>query len=113
MDTQQYPSHDKEFPLKNMYKAPEGTVFVAVDWSFAELVALSNCCITKYGYSVLGDIINADVCPHYFFAGVMLGLISPDVSFCKDPAEVKRMKEFLKENVSKEARQRAKAVNRN
>lgn len=60
---------------------------------------------------MLGTIINADVCPHYFFAGVMMGLIDADVSFCKDPQEVDRVKKFLKEHVSKEERQRAKAVN--
>lgn len=60
---------------------------------------------------MLGTIINADVCPHYFFAGVMMGLIDADVSFCKDPQEVERVKKFLKEHVSKDERQRAKAVN--
>ena len=74
------------------------------------MVALAESCITKYGESVLGTIINADVCPHYFFAGVMLGLIDADVSFCKDPQEVERVKKFLKEHVSKDERQRAKAV---
>lgn len=108
---QQYPSRDKQYPLKNMYRAPEGMVFVATDYSFAELVALAQCCITKYKHSVLAEIINADVCPHYFFAGVMLGLIEPDVSFCKDPAEVERVTKFLEENVSKEQRNKAKALN--
>ena len=74
------------------------------------MVALAESCITKYGESVLGTIINADVCPHYFFAGVMMGLIDADVSFCKDPQEVERVKKFLKEHVSKDERQRAKAV---
>ena len=60
---------------------------------------------------MLGTIINADVCPHYFFAGVMMGLIDADVSFCRDPQEVDRVKKFLKEHVSKDERQRAKAVN--
>ena len=39
-----------------------------------------------------------------------MGLIDADVSFCKDPQEVDRVKKFLKEHVSKEERQRAKAV---
>ena len=77
----------------------------------AELVALAQNCLTKYGHSVLADIINADVCPHYFFEGVILGIIEPDVSFCKDPEKVKEMKAFLKEHVTKEQRQVAKAVN--
>lgn len=107
---QQYPSRDKEFPLKNMFRPPTGTILVATDFSFAELVSLAQCCYTKYGESVLRDIINADVCPHYFFAGVMLGLISPDISFCKDPDEVKKVKAYLKEHVATEERQKAKGV---
>lgn len=108
---QQYPSRDHEFPLKNMFVPPKGTIFVSTDYSFAELVALAECCITKYGYSVLGDIINADVCPHYFYAGVMLGLIPASVDFCKDPEKVAEIKAFLKEHVTKEQRNLAKAVN--
>ena len=78
--------------------------------SGAELVALAEYCYTRFGFSILADVINADVCPHYFFAGVMKGLIKADTSFCKDPKEVERVKAFLKEHVSKEERQRAKAV---
>jgi len=39
-----------------------------------------------------------------------MGLIDADVSFCRDPQEVDRVKKFLKEHVSKDERQRAKAV---
>lgn len=108
---QQYPSHDKQYPLKNMFVPPKGAVFMSTDYSFAELVSLAENCIQKYGYSVLGTVINADICPHYFFAGVMLGLISADTSFCKDPKAVEEMKKYLKEHVSKDQRQMAKAVN--
>lgn len=108
---QQYPSKDKEFPLKNMFRPPHGTILVSTDYSFAELVSLAQCCYTKYGYSVLRDIINADVCPHYFFAGVMKKLITADISFCKDPEAVKDMKAFLKANVTSAERSKAKGVN--
>jgi hypothetical protein len=107
---QQYPSRDKEFPLKNMFRPPTGTIFVATDFSFAELVSLAQCCYSKYGFSVLKDIINADLCPHYFFAGVMLGLIPPDISFCSNPEKVADMKKYLKEAVATEDRQKAKGV---
>ena len=93
-----------------MYKPEEG-LFCSTDFSFAELVALAENCIQKYGFSVLGQIINADVCPHYFFAGVMLGKIKPDVSFCSDPEKVAEMVEFLHKNVTKQERQLAKALN--
>lgn len=97
-----------DLPLKNMYKPEEG-LFCSTDFSFAELVALAENCIQKYGFSVLGQIINADVCPHYFFAGVMLGKIKADVSFCSDPEKVAEMVEFLHKNVTKQERQLAKA----
>lgn len=96
-----------------MYTPPAGTVLVSTDYSFAELVALAQDCLTEFGQSTLADIINADVCPHYFYAGVMRGIIKPDTAFCKDPAEVARMKAFLKEKIPKEVRQQAKAVNQN
>lgn len=75
-------------------------------------MALAQNCLTKYHHSVLAEIINADVCPHYFFEGVILGLIKPDVSFCKDLEKVAEMKAFLKEHITKEQRQVAKAVKR-
>lgn len=106
---QNLPSRDANFPLKNMFVPPEGMLLCSTDFSFAELVALAENCIQKYGFSVLGDIINAGICPHFFFAGVMLGKISPDVSFCKDPTEVKKVEEFLESNVTKQERQLAKA----
>ena len=98
-----------DLPLKNMYIPPEGTLLCSTDFSFAELVSLGESCIQKYGFSVLADIINAGVCPHYYFAGVMLGKIPADVSFCKDPQEVTKVSEFLKEHVTKQERQLAKA----
>ena len=99
----EYPSKGKRSIFRN-----EDNDIVQIS---AELVSLAENCIQKYGYSVLGTVINADICPHYFFAGVMLGLISADTSFCKDPKAVEEMKKYLKEHVSKDQRQMAKAVN--
>jgi len=34
INCQQLPSHDKRYPLKNMFKPPDGTILVACDYSF-------------------------------------------------------------------------------
>ena len=109
-NVQQYPSHDSTYKLKNMFMPPSGSILVSCDYSFAELVSLAQNCLTKYGKSVLAEIINADVCPHYFFEGVILGLIKPDVSFCKDPEKVEEMNAFLESHITKDQRKVAKAV---
>lgn len=110
---QNIPARDARYPLRNMFKAPDGMYIVSTDFNFIELVSFAQSCISRFGFSVMGDIINADVDPHYWFAGVKAGLVSGDVGFTKDPGEVERMREFLKENVTKQQRQDAKAANRN
>ena len=59
----------------------------------------------------MADVINAGLDPHRWFAAVTAKTITTDLSFCKDPAEVKRVKEYLEEVVSKDDRQKAKAAN--
>ena len=86
---------------------------VSTDFNFIELVSFAESCIRRFGFSVMGDIINADVDPHYWFAGVRAGYVSGDVSFTADPKEAERMRAPLSEKVSKKQRQDAKAANRN
>ena len=102
---------DKHVPLRNMYIPPEGRVLCATDFSFVELLALAESCYVRFGFSSLGDIINADVDPHRWFAGVRDGLISNDTSFTKDPKAAAEMEAFLKAHISAKARQDAKAAN--
>ena len=108
---QQYPSRDKTYPLKNMYKAPEGAIFLSTDFTTAELISLSSSCLAKYGQSVMAKVINSGVCVHRYFAGVMMGLITTDVSFADDPEKAAEMEAFLKAHIDKETRNKAKAVN--
>ena len=68
-------------------------------------------CIDRFGKSVLGDVINAGIDPHRWFAGVMNKLITPDLSQKDDPEWVKNINAFLEEHVSKKQRQDAKAAN--
>lgn len=107
---QNLPARDHEYPMRNMYKAPDGAILCATDFSFVELVALSESCIRRFGHSTLGAIINAGVDPHRWFAGVRDGIITSDLSFTSDPDKIKEMNAYLKEHVSKEARQAAKAA---
>ena len=110
---QNIPARDARYPLRNMFRAPEGMYLVSTDFNFIELVSFAESCIRRFGFSVMGDIINADVDPHYWFAGVRAGYVSGDVSFTADPKEVERMRALLSEKVSKKQRQDAKAANRN
>lgn len=108
---QNLPSRDKQYPLKNMFVAPKGAVLCATDFSFIELCGFAQTCYSRFGYSVLGEVINAGLDPHRWFAGVMNKIIEPDLTHAKDPAWVKQMNAFLKEHVSDAMRQHAKAAN--
>ena len=99
------------YPIKNIFGPPEGAILCATDFSFVELVAISESCIHRFGYSVMGDIINAGVDPHRWFAGVRQGLITSDTEFTKDPEKVKEVNALLKEKITKQARQDPKAAN--
>ena len=83
----------------------------ATDFSFAELVAFAESCIQRFGFSVMGDIINAGIDPHRWFAGVRKGLIDASTEFTKDPKACAEMEKFLEENITKAERQAAKAGN--
>ena len=108
---QNLPSHDKTWTIKNVYAPPTGAILCATDYSFVELVCLAQSCYTRFNQSTLRDVINADVDPHYWFAGVRDGLITNDTSFIHSPQKIADLKKFLEENISKEARQHAKMAN--
>lgn len=108
---QNLPSRDKQYPLKNMFCAPEGAILCATDFSFIELCAFAQTCYSRFGFSVMRDVINAGLDPHRWFAGVMNKIITPDLSNKDDPKWVEETKAFLKANVSDALRQNAKAAN--
>ena len=108
---QNLPSHDATWKPKNAYVPPKGSILCATDYSFVELVCLAQSCYTRFGQSTLRDVINADVDPHYWFAGVRDGLITNDTSFIHSPQKIADLKKFLKENISTERRQNAKSAN--
>lgn len=82
----------------------------ATDFSFVELVNLAESCIQRFGFSVMGDIINAGVDPHRWFAGVRKRIIDSKTDFTKDPKAVEEINAFLAENISKKERQDSKAA---
>jgi len=57
------------------------------------------------------DVINAGIDPHRWFSGVMNKVIKPDLSKKDDPEWVAQLNAFLKEKITSDARQLAKAAN--
>ena len=108
---QNLPSRDKQYPLKNMFCPPKGAILCATDFSFIELCAFAQTCYSRFGHSVMRDVINAGLDPHRWFAGVMNKIITADLTHKDDPEWVKKTKAFLKEKVPDNLRQYAKAAN--
>lgn len=97
--------------MKLMYRATPGKVLCSTDYSFVELCSFAQACYTRFGHSVMRDVINAGLDPHRWFAGVMNKVIDPDLSKAGDPEWVKQMNAYLKEHVTDEQRQGAKFSN--
>lgn len=91
-----------------MFCPPKCAVLCATDYSFLELCGFAQACYTRFGFSVMRDVINAGLDPHRWFAGVMKGIITTDLSKSTDPVWVEETKKFLKENVTDVERQGAK-----
>ena len=108
---QNIPARDEEFPMRLQYQSYEDTVLCATDFSFVELCGFAQSCYSRFGVSVMREVINAGLDPHRWFAGVMDKLITPDLKGASDPIWVKDMNIFLKATVSDAARQKAKAAN--
>lgn len=108
---QNLPSRDRQFPLKNMFVPPKGTILCATDFSFIELCGFAQSCYSRFGFSTMMQVINAGLDPHRWFAGVMNKIIDADLTHATDPEWVKNMNKYLKEHVSDAMRQHAKAAN--
>lgn len=108
---QNLPSREKNYPLKNMFTAPQGGILCATDFSFIELCMFAESCIQRFGFSVMGDVINAGIDPHRWFAGVMTKVIDPDLSKKDDPEWVAQLNVLLEEKIDKATRGKAKMAN--
>ena len=51
-----------------------GYVYIGADYSFVELCTLAEVCYKLFGYSKLGDAINAGLDPHLDFAASLMGI---------------------------------------
>lgn len=76
-----------------------------------QVCGFAQSCYSRFGFSVMRDVINAGIDPHRWFAGVMDKVIKPDLKHKDDPKWVTELKAFLKENVPDAARQKAKMAN--
>lgn len=100
-----------DYPLKNIFVPYDGTILCATDYNFIELVSFAQTCYSRFGFSVMRDIINAGIDPHRWFAGVMRKLITTDLKHKDDPVWVAELNKFLEENISDDLRQLSKCAN--
>lgn len=78
-----------------------GHIFLAADFTGAELHALAQACLRMVGYSVLGDVLKAGQNVHLFVGAQLLG-----IDYAEAQARYK-----AGDPEAKEARQQAKAAN--
>jgi hypothetical protein len=75
--------------LRGIYKAPEGKLLFACDYSQAELCALAQTCYTRYNFSVMLDVINSGVDLHVWLGQKIFKLFerATDEDWEKLPAD--------------------------
>lgn len=73
-----------------------GYVFVSVDYDAAELRALAHVCRQLFGFSRLGDALDAGRDPHLDFAAQMLGISYEEAERRKKEPQVKEARQFGK-----------------
>ena len=85
--------------IRECYVPRPGWMYGISDYSFIELVTLSQTCKDWFGWSKLADAINAGMDPHLDMAATILGITYEEAKARKKEPEIKN------------ARQSAKAVN--
>lgn len=100
-----------------MYIASPGYALVSCDYNQQELIALAQSCYSRFGYSLMRDLINHGIDIHGYMAttieGCFKGLPKLNVEDPKLLQEYKdRMSNFKKDNPKrfKELRQLSKAL---
>ncbi len=66
--------------LRECFAPRPGNAIIAADLSMAELHTVAQICITLFGYSKLGELLNAGTDVHKWLAAVTLGLDLGDLS---------------------------------
>lgn len=108
----------KEVGIREMYIASPGYALVSCDYNQQELIALSQSCYSRFGYSLMRDLINNGIDLHGYMAstieGCFDGLAPIDVNKPDLLSEYKkRIKDFKSKNPHrfKECRALSKALN--
>ena len=65
---------ENEHGVRECYQARAGYVFIDADAQQAELCGFAQICHDKFGYSVMGDIINSGKDLHVWFGAILAGL---------------------------------------
>jgi DNA polymerase I-like protein with 3'-5' exonuclease and polymerase domains len=91
--------------FREVFKASPGHVLVTMDYKFIELCTLAIVCESRYGRSVLADVIRRGLDPHSFTASIFEGQPFPVFMSWKDSPNPDLQKRYTT------MRQRAKAIN--
>lgn len=82
--------------VRECFVPRRGKLFAFCDYSFIELVTLAQVCLWKFGYSVLGDSINAGRDPHLVMAATMLGTTYEEVYNRRKDPDIKTARQNAK-----------------
>jgi len=84
--------------FREMFIPSPGHVFLAIDYSFVELVTLAATCRHRFGHSTLADIIAAGHDPHVNRAVLISGMTAENYTALKaaDPGEAKALRQKAK-----------------
>lgn len=94
----------QEKNLREIYIPKPGHVFIACDYSQEELIALSQTCYTKYGFSVMRELINKGLDLHGMTMAYNAGKVPKDIGKKiqniseEDLQNLKNMLKWYKEN---------------
>jgi DNA polymerase I-like protein with 3'-5' exonuclease and polymerase domains len=78
--------------IREIFIPEEGKKFVDIDYSALELAGLAQVCITKFGYSKMGDLINEGKCLHYYTASNVYR--KPESEVTKDERQFAKIPNF-------------------
>lgn len=107
----------KEVGIREMYIASPGYALVSCDYNQQELIALAQSCYTRFGFSLMRDLINNDIDIHGYMGSTINGSFEglPMLDVKKEELlneYKKRIKNFKSSNPKrfKELRQLSKAL---
>ena len=78
--------------VRELFIPEEGNVLIDIDYSAIELAGLAQICKEKYGFSVIGDLINEGKCLHYYMASQIYG--KPEDKITKDERQFAKIPNF-------------------